>query len=102
MRLVDWTDREGRKHKSLVLDTDPDYKAPEGMLQDPPDTRQVDWDAVERELHNALIERGLITWLDVQREQNGITSAVVAVLKNRIVRLYREAANTQSEGGLND
>lgn len=97
MRLVDWTDKYGFKHKSLVLDTDPDYKAPEGVLQDPPDIRQLDWDEIARELHNALVDRGLLTWMDVQREQTGISGAVNAVLKNRIVRLYREAA--KHEGG---
>lgn len=98
MRLVEWTDRHGYKHKSLILDSDPDYKAPEGVLQDPPDVRQLDWDEIQRDLHNALVERGLLTWTDVQREQNGLSGAISAVMKNRIVRLYREAAK-HSEGG---
>jgi hypothetical protein len=90
MRLVHWIDKDGYDHQSLVRDKDPDSAAPKGIRQDPPDMNQVDWEAVKLELHNALIANGLITWKDVQLKGNGVTGVILAVLRRRLVELYRE------------
>jgi hypothetical protein len=58
-------------------------------MQSPPDLRGLDWAAIVRELHNLLVDRGLITWKDVQVSQNGINSALMTVLKNKIINLYK-------------
>ena len=112
MRLVIWTDQRGYTRRSLIRNADPDDKAPEiGIPSDPPDLDLVDWTAVatrfpdldlvefKRKLHNRLVQTGLITWKDVQRSQNGLTSAVMfagrnrellAVIKRPLVTLYRQ------------
>lgn len=90
MRIVEWTDEKGFNHRSLVRDNDGDNMAPEGILQDPPDLSRIDWEEVQQELHNMLLSRGLVTWNDVQAAQNGVTSAIVSVLKRRVIHLYRE------------
>ena len=89
MRSVGWTDNDGYKHQSLVRDGDPDSAAETGIPNDPPDLNQLDWNEIERELHNRLVEAGLITWVDVQRSQNGLTGIVRAVVHKRIVQLYK-------------
>ena len=66
MRTVEWTDRHGYRHRSLVRDTDPDSAAENGVLQDPPDLNLLDWEGIMRDTHNALIERQVTNWGDMQ------------------------------------
>lgn len=89
MKLVLWTDDKGRKHRSFLRDSDPDHLAPLGVPDDPPNLDRLDWDAIKIELHNALVERGLITWQDVQKSQSGISSSVLAVFRRPLIGLYR-------------
>ena len=91
VRLEEWTDEDGYKRAALLRDDDPEPMRTAGIPVGPPDLSQVDWDVVQRELHNQLYERRLFTWEDVQRAQNGVTAAVLAVLKRRVIELYRGA-----------
>jgi hypothetical protein len=92
MRVVTWTDKNGYKHRSIVRDDDPDEAAPQGILQDPPNLNELDWEAVKMDLHNALVERGLVSWRNVQ-ELRGLRGAILSSTKRRLVQLYREAEN---------
>ena len=77
---------------------------------DVPDMGRMDWQLVEdalpqvsipdlkRDLHNRLTQMSLITWCDVQRSQNGVTQAIMAVgrdrrlltlLKRQLIMLYK-------------
>jgi hypothetical protein len=90
LREVTWEDASGKKHKSLIRDNDPDDVAIEGkgLSQDPPDIESINWEDVKRDLHNQLFNRGLITKNDVMKQQNGITGAILAALKRRVLDLY--------------
>ena len=112
MRLVIWTDERGYCRRSLIRNSDPTDRAPEiGIPVDPPDLDLLDWSVIiaqfpnldiaefKCKLHNRLIQSGLITWQDVQRSQNGLTAAVIAVgrdrkllavIKRPLVALYRQ------------
>lgn len=92
MRAVTWTDKNGYNHRSLVRDDDSDDMAPQGLLQDPPSLTELDWEAIKRDLHNALVERQLYSWRDVQ-EKKGLRGAILLSMKRRLVYLYREAEN---------
>ncbi|RPJ40039.1 MAG: hypothetical protein EHM35_00085 [Planctomycetaceae bacterium] len=96
MRTVTWTDRNGCKHRSLVRDTDPDDAAPQGILQDPPDLERMDWDAVKRDLHNALVDAGLYSWREVQGQGDGLRGALLSATRKRLIALYREVDNDPS------
>jgi hypothetical protein len=61
MKIVIWKDKHGYKHRSLLRDTDRDDQAAYGVPQDPPDLNQIDWEEVKKEIHNHLVEKGLIT-----------------------------------------
>lgn len=89
MRKVSWEDSRGKRHTSMVRDTDPDSMAPKGISLDPPDVEQIDWEAVKRDLHNALMDQGLINMDDVSRQQVGLTSAILGALRTRLILLYR-------------
>lgn len=90
MKIVTWTDEYGYKHRSVLRDNDPDHLASAGVPLDPPDLSAIDWHEIERNLHNALVERELSSWQDVMKRQNGITSSIVSVLKRPIVELYKQ------------
>lgn len=95
MKLITWTDDTGYAHRSLIRDCDYAADAPKiGIPNDPPDLDLLDWAAIvlpddldpdefKRNLHNRLVKFGLITWTDVQRSQNGVTSAIMAVGRDR-------------------
>ena len=90
MRVVTWTDKNGYKHRSLVRDDDPDEMASQGVLQDPPSLEELDWEGIKQDIHNALVDGGLISWRDVQ-EKRGLRGAILSAMKRRLVYLYREA-----------
>lgn len=90
MRTVEWTDRSGRKRRSIIRDEDPDSMAEYGLPADPPDIEMIDWERVKIDLHNALYDMNVVTWDDVVRQQTALRSAAISALKNHLVRLYRE------------
>lgn len=113
MRLVTWTDDAGYTRRVFIRNKDFDHEAAEiGVPNDPPNLNKLDWDTIgaqlpdlnvsefKRGLHNRLSKFGLITWADAQRSQNGITSAIMAVGRDRkilavvkrpLIMLYKTA-----------
>ena len=90
MRRVEWTDRYGYMRAALLRDDDPDEIKEAGVHIGPPNLDRLDWDEVKRDLHNELFKRGLFTWHDVQAAQDGVKIAILAVLRKRVVNLYRQ------------
>jgi hypothetical protein len=90
MRMVIWEDRNGYVRASLIRDGDPDEVAEHGIPVDPPNLDLIDFEEVKRNLHNALVRQGLFTYKDVQRQQRGITAAIISVLKKPVVDLYKQ------------
>lgn len=93
MKKVVWTDTKGFQHISCVRDNDNESQYAKGIPNDPPDIRALDWDGIIKDLHNALVERGLLTWADVQRQGTGVAGAITSVLRPRIIALYRTSPN---------
>jgi len=91
MRLVTWEDERGYKRQSYVPDSAPDEMAEHsGIPHDPPDLSEIDWEEVAKEIHNALVAQGLITWQDVLRQQTTLIPILVTPVKKRIQALYRK------------
>lgn len=89
MKLVQWTDKRGYKHLSLLRDGDPDKMAPAGISRDPPDINALDWAQIKRDLHNLLVDLHLTSWRDVQGSKASITSAVLGALRRPVCELYK-------------
>jgi len=89
MRKVIKVDRFRYKRAYLVKNEDPDEKAEEGIQLNPPDLDLLEWEEVKRDLHNMLVDRGLFTWMDVQRAQNGVTASILAAMRKRLITLYK-------------
>ena len=92
MRRVIWEDRNGYLRASLVRDTDPDEMAEQGVPVDLPSLDGINWEEVKRELNNELIRRGLFTWNDVMRSQNGVTASVNRIISRQLALLYKVQA----------
>ena len=90
MRLVKWVDENGFKHRAYVREEDSDDMAMEsGIPADPPDLSRLDWDEIQRELHNMLSDFGLFTIEDVTKSRTGLENSVKAVVQAKITALYR-------------
>lgn len=88
MKLLTFTDPDGYSHKSLVRDTDTDPSI--GLIQSPPDLRQLDWEAIAKNIHNALLERELFTIQDVQIRNAEFNQIILAKVVKQIYRLYQD------------
>jgi hypothetical protein len=88
LRQVIYTDEGGYNHSSLVRDGDTDPSI--GLLQSPPDLRQLDWEEIARTIHNALLERGLITLKDVQIRSTEFNQIIMAKVGKKIFALYQQ------------
>jgi len=90
MKLVKWTDHDGYKHLSWLKDNEPETNAKNGLSHDPPDVNRIDWEQVKRELHNAMVDKELQSWDDIQKHQTALTSITASVIKKYLVFLFRE------------
>lgn len=91
MNLVKWEDPQGFKHQSYLRDGDKDPSI--GLAHDPPDINRLDWDQIKRNIHNALIDKGLITYQDVQAKQDAISGIILAEVRKPLLALYRSIDN---------
>jgi hypothetical protein len=91
VKLVTWTDDDGYRRRAYIRNGDREDRAPTlGVPADIPDLSTLDWQAIQRDLHNLLTDRGLVTWADVQMSQNGIHSAVRTIFVKPLTQLYRQ------------
>lgn len=88
MKLLTFTDADGFSHKSLVRDNDTDPSI--GLIQSPPDLRQLDWEAIVKNIHNALLERELFTIQDVQIRSTEFNQIILAKVVKPIFHLYQK------------
>ena len=87
MRTVLWTDARGYRHRGMVRNNDPDSAAPLGIRQDPPDLEQLDWEEIKRDMHNAMVDAGIVTWADLQNKD--LRRVILGATQRRIQSLFR-------------
>jgi hypothetical protein len=88
MKIMNYSDNNGYHYKSLVRDGDFDPSI--GILQAPPDLRQLDWEMIVRNIHNELLARGLITLQDVQIRNIEFNQLIMAKVVKPIYALYQQ------------
>jgi hypothetical protein len=89
MRKETWTDDKGYRRAALVRDDDPRGWGPYGIPLEPPDIGQVNWELIQRELHNALVDQGLFTVDDVRRNQNAVGTIICRIIKREVITLFK-------------
>lgn len=90
MKNVISVDNRGYKRIYSIRDKDNDKDAKLGIPIGPPDISSLDWDLIGRDINNELVDKGLITWDDVVRSQNGLSQVIVSIVRRKIVELYRK------------
>ncbi len=88
MKTVLYEDEEGFKQRKVIKNNDTPSMAKYGLPAGPPDLRQLDVDAILREINDNLVANELFTWDDVQRFPGGINAAV-NILRRKLIELYR-------------
>ena len=82
-------EKNGKRYNRLVRDTDTDPSI--GIPQDPPDIELLDWEQIKRDLHNTLLDMKLLSLKDLENDSaNLLTSAILSVVRTKLIRLYRE------------
>lgn len=89
MRPVIVVDKRGYKRRYLVRDTDGDEVAAQGIPAGPPDMRELDLEAICKEINNSLAEQNIFTWEDVNGHPVGL-SLIAAVVKRHVAGLLKE------------
>lgn len=90
MKNVIWVDKKGFKHRSFLKDDMNESEPKLGYVSDPPNVvAEIDWDTVAKDLHNELVNRGLYSLEDVVEQQNGLTGAILSVIKRKVKELYK-------------
>ena len=91
MKVITWA-KDGKQHKTLLRDSDNDEIALSGggISQDPPDIERLDWNQIKVDLHNALLNTGIITQDDVVNKQTGLTAAILSAIRLKLKMLYKE------------
>ena len=90
MRMVIWTDEDGYMHRSMLKDNEFDNMAPNSTKQDPPSIEDLDWNKIKRDLHNALVGRGVFDYEDVIVQQSGVTGAILDAMRRPVLHLYKK------------
>jgi hypothetical protein len=92
LKTITWTDADGWKHRSKIRDADPDESAPTiGIPCNPPNIREIDWEAVKRDINNLLIDRELTSMADLNKRLEHLRNVPQAVLYQRLIALYQES-----------
>lgn len=92
MKLVEWIDDDGYKHKKLVRDEEENYDF--GISKEPPPVDLIDWESVKRDLHNQLVNRGILSFYDLGGPNSGnLTGAILSAVKPHVIKYFREATN---------
>lgn len=97
MKTVTRIDKKGYKIVTKLRDSD-NIEYPEMGLPVSIDVRDLNWESIKVELNNILVDSGLYTWSDVMKSQNGITSAILSVMRPKLVGLYRESFRNNNKG----
>lgn len=90
MKTINATDRYGKKNRYLIRDTDDPSRAQEiGVPIGPPDVELMPWDQIKIDLHNALVDAGILSWDDLVANQSVLPGISRSVLKKHIVALFK-------------
>src|SRR5688572_30418711 len=54
-----------------------------------PDLNRLNWEEIKRELNDELTKEGFTTWQDVQQRQALFQGIILAVVRNKIINLYK-------------
>jgi hypothetical protein len=95
MKLVEYTDEDGKQQISIVRDTDTDMLSA-GIRIEPPPLDDI-LDEAKVELHNELVKRNLFTYLDFQKRPDELGAAINKVVTQKIIARLRQIEKQNKE-----
>ena len=98
MRKETWTDENGFRRISMLRDNDPPHMASRGIPIEMP-LDDLDWEEVKKKLNNALIDRGLYTIDEIQKDREALSGAVLFAIRRPLLELFRDSARKEKENG---
>jgi hypothetical protein len=90
MKNVVHIDKNGFKRVYTIRDKDPDSVATQGIPVGPPDIRVLDWNEIVKETNNLLVDNGILSYEDLNRNNNGISQVINVTIRTKIMALYKE------------
>lgn len=93
MRTVLIEDPNGYLRAYLVRDQDPDEMAEQGIPLQTPGIDGIEWVDVERDIHNALIRRGIFSTKELERSQDKVLGIVSRVVRRHVILKIKEEEN---------
>ena len=93
MKKVIWEKEKGWLRCSVLDNEAMDSEAEFGVPFNPPDFRNIDWEEISRKINNRMIEKGLITFQDIQSPNCGLHNEVMSAILPEIVLLYKQQEN---------
>ena len=93
MKTVTTVDSRGFDVPVTIPDHIPDAQASVGIPMMRVDVDSIDWDEVKKHLNNLLVARGLYSLADIERNPAVFQNTLVAVLKHKVISLYRQSEN---------
>lgn len=89
MRRIIYKDSNGYNRCVLLRDEDDPNNPEIGIPVEPPPIERIVMDAA-LDVRNELVAKGILTWQDVVKSQNGVSSAIVTALRSRIINAYKQ------------
>ncbi len=89
MKNIIYEGSDGRLHRAILRDDDPDSLAAEGIPLDPPMIEEILEDA-KIELHNELVKKQLFDARSLDEHKGALQSIVNRVITNKIIKKYLE------------
>lgn len=100
LRMVTWTDRDGRMWRRGLPEGAPDSQAQQGIPFGPPSLKTLGLPkATEIALHNQLFARALFTQEEARRNLQAVQTAIASALKldvNTVLLVYEGAEHDNS------
>lgn len=87
MKTVIYEDKEGKLHRTILRDNDPEDLADEGIPMNPPNIEDI-LEEAKIELHNELVRKGLFDVKSINDNRGAITSAVNKCITRKIIERY--------------
>ena len=90
MKIIKY-DSDGWMMQSIIKNDMSEEDVNSGIPLNPPDIRSLDWEEIKRELNSLMVERGLITFDNLNGGGHQLlVSAVQSVITKKIVQLYKD------------
>jgi hypothetical protein len=87
MKLVVYEGRDGKLHRTILRDSDPEELAEEGIPLDPPNISDI-LEEAKTELHNELVRKDLFDVGALNRNDGSLSAAVNKCITRKIIKRY--------------